>query len=351
MAWPEIKLTPRRKDGVRCMKSQRILIADDDEKVLMLLASSLQKAGYVTMKAKNGMIALEQAKHERPDLILADITMPEMDGFELCTRIREDPTTADIPFIFLTAKGELGDRVAGLNLGADDYISKPFHISEVTARIKTILQRTAFSGPTDTAEEGEMDLRGNLEQMHLAEIIQTLSMNQKSGGLKITRGSQVGKIGFEQGSIVHASLDSYTGEEAIYRILAWDDGYFVFDSTDPPDTKTITASINGLLMDGLNQREEYLKYKKVLPSFDAVLTIPDPEKTKGVKPTVKKILSLIDGQRTIQQIIEVSPMNYVLATKIIYTLLKKDFIQADANAETQDKRPEDYSQLAQELYE
>ncbi len=165
---------------------QRILIADDDEKVLTLLSSSLKKAGYDTSQALNGMSAIELIKNEKPDLILADVAMPEMDGFELCKLIRDNPETANIPFIFLTAKGELQDRVTGLTLGADDYISKPFHISEVTARIKAILQRMSYIHPSASAKESETDLKGNLQQLNLGEVLQTLQMTQKTGGLKIT---------------------------------------------------------------------------------------------------------------------------------------------------------------------
>ena len=111
------------------MRSQRILIADDDPKLLTLVKLTLQKEGFATIEALDGEVALAQIKSEKPDLIIADITMPKIDGFELCTLVREDPELANTPFIFLTAKGELSDRVKGLNLGADDYISKPFRLT------------------------------------------------------------------------------------------------------------------------------------------------------------------------------------------------------------------------------
>ena len=329
---------------------QRILIADDDEKVLTLLSSSLKKAGYDTSQALNGVGALEAVRNKKPDLILADVAMPEMDGFELCRQIRNDSETANIPFIFLTAKGELQDRVTGLGLGADDYISKPFHISEVTARIKSILQRMAYTRPPAPAQESETDLKGNLQQLNLAEVLQTLQMTQKTGGLKITNGNKVGKIYFDHGTIVQATLDKYKSEEAIYRILAWEEGLFEFDSSDRAETHAITTPINKLLMEGFDQRTEYLRYKEAMPAFDMVLKISDIEKTEETKPAAQKVLVLINGQRTIQDVINVSPINYLATTKLLYTFLKKGMVEIVEMFSDQEGQ-RDYGQLAQELYE
>jgi CheY-like chemotaxis protein len=332
------------------MKPQRILIADDDTKLVALLKSSLQKSGYATSEALDGESALEQVKAEKPDLILADIVMPKIDGFELCKIIRENPNTADIPFVFLTAKGELNDRVKGLNLGADDYISKPFHISEVTARIKSILQRRILA-TSEVEDEGETALKGNLQQMNLAEILQTLAMNKKSGGLKIINQSKIGKMYFDSGNIVQAALEKYKSEEAVYRILAWDEGYFEFDSNDKADKVAITTSTNSLLMEGFRQRDEYMKYQQAMPAYDSVVKLSERERVEEMKAAPQKVVALIDGQRTIQEIVNISPISYLLTVKILYTLLKKGIAEAIEPEREQQAQEEDYSQLAQELYE
>lgn len=333
------------------MKAQRILIADDDEKVLALLNSSLQKAGYETSQAINGADALTLAKKESPDLILADVAMPEMDGFELCRHIRDDPATEHIPFIFLTAKGELHDKVKGLNLGADDYISKPFHITEVTARIKTILQRMTLLAQQALDSE-ESELQGNLDQMQMAEVLQTLSMSQKTGGLKLINNAQkIGKIFFKDGNIVQASLDEHLGEEAVYRILVWEEGFFKFDSNDTSNTPPIEKSMNSLLMEGFDQREEYQKYKKTLPSFSHQLHVLDGGVSKEFKPATQKVYALVDGQRTIQNIIDASPLSYILTIKILYTLLKKGILEAKAPDLLSQSGDADFGQLAHDLYD
>ena len=331
------------------MKPQHILIADDDEKVVALLKSSLQKEGYQTSEAFNGAAALELAKKQLPDLILLDVTMPEMDGFEFCKQIRENDVTAHIPFIFLTAKGELNDKVTGLNLGADDYIAKPFHISEVTARIKSILQRIMMLSQHPHAPE-ESDLKGNLEQMHLPEVIQTLSMNQKTGGLTINSGGRTGKIYFENGEVVQASLGQFKGEEALYRILVWDEGLFEFDTSDAPNQPPIGKTTTSLLMEGFEERDEFFKYKKAMPSFSFSVKILNASSEES-KPTTQKIFGLIDGQRTVQDIIDLSPLNYLLTTKILYTMVKKGLIEAKENVLLAQSEIKDFGQLAHELYD
>ena len=120
--------------------SGHILIVDDSEPNLILLRSLLLLEGYRVSTARNGLEALEAALSEPPDLVLLDVMMPEMDGYEVCQRLKAHPSTSDVPIIFVTAKGEVNERVIGLEVGADDYISKPYHPDELRARVKAALR-------------------------------------------------------------------------------------------------------------------------------------------------------------------------------------------------------------------
>lgn len=117
----------------------KILIAEDDINIRNGLVEVLSREGYTLMAAENGQVALAKYRQERPDFIILDIMMPELDGYSVCREIRK--IDEQIPIIFLSAKDEEIDRVLGLELGADDYISKPFGIHEIRARIKTIARR------------------------------------------------------------------------------------------------------------------------------------------------------------------------------------------------------------------
>jgi two-component system, sensor histidine kinase and response regulator len=116
-----------------------VLVVDDNPTNLQLLIEYLDEMGFETLLARSGEGALEQARHARPDIILLDIMMPGMDGFEVCEQLKADPETRTIPVIFMTALTETEDKIRGFDLGAVDYITKPFHQKEVLARISTQL--------------------------------------------------------------------------------------------------------------------------------------------------------------------------------------------------------------------
>jgi two-component system, OmpR family, alkaline phosphatase synthesis response regulator PhoP len=124
----------------------QILIVDDEASIRELLSFNLQKNGYTVQEAGDGRTALELTQDGDFDLLLLDIMLPELDGIEVCRRLKENPQTAGIPVIMLTARAEEIDKVLGLEMGADDYVTKPFGMRELLSRIKAVLRR-AGSGP------------------------------------------------------------------------------------------------------------------------------------------------------------------------------------------------------------
>jgi two-component system, OmpR family, alkaline phosphatase synthesis response regulator PhoP len=127
--------------------AQRVLVVDDDHQIVRLLRSYLEQAGFQVMTAYDGEAALRDARRERPDLLLLDIMLPDRDGWEVTRQLRRDERLAALPIIMLTARVESSDKIVGLELGADDYITKPFNPREVVARVRAVLRR-AQGGPT-----------------------------------------------------------------------------------------------------------------------------------------------------------------------------------------------------------
>jgi len=123
------------------MAQERILIVEDEPNILELVAYNLEKEGWSVLKAANGNQGWELIQNEHPDLVLLDLMLPGMDGMEVCRRTRENAATRGIPIIMLTAKSEEVDRVMGLEIGADDYVTKPFSPRELVARIRAVLRR------------------------------------------------------------------------------------------------------------------------------------------------------------------------------------------------------------------
>lgn len=125
------------------MADEKILIVDDEEHIVELIKFNLENAGYKVLIAYNGIDAIKIIKSEKPRLILLDLMIPGLDGYDVCKEVRRDSLTANIPIIMTTARSEELDKILGLELGADDYITKPFSVRELVARVKAVLRRTS----------------------------------------------------------------------------------------------------------------------------------------------------------------------------------------------------------------
>jgi DNA-binding response OmpR family regulator len=140
-------------------KKPTILTADDDPQLLRLVSRNLELEDYEVMTASNGQHALELIEAQMPDLILLDVMMPKMDGFTVCQRVR---AFSAVPIILLTARGQDQDKVRGLDLGADDYLTKPFSIDELLARVRAVLRRAQFSASEPTQSMSATTTIGDL---------------------------------------------------------------------------------------------------------------------------------------------------------------------------------------------
>jgi phosphate regulon transcriptional regulator PhoB len=140
------------------MMQKKILVADDEKDIVELIAYNLEQEGFAVCKAFDGRKAWEMVNADKPDLVILDLMMPAMPGMEVCRMIRRQAETAAIPIIMLTAKSDPVDKILGLEIGADDYITKPFHIRELIARIRAVLRRSERRPDGDLPES--FDFRG-----------------------------------------------------------------------------------------------------------------------------------------------------------------------------------------------
>ena len=140
------------------MAEKKILIVDDEDHIRELLKFNLEKNGYAVYMANDGLNGLKLAREKQVDLILLDLMLPGMEGFEVCKEIRRDNIISNVPIIMLTAKSEEIDKILGLELGADDYITKPFSIRELSARIKALLRRSNVKYDNEILRFGNITL-------------------------------------------------------------------------------------------------------------------------------------------------------------------------------------------------
>jgi len=179
--------------------TEKILVIDDDENTLWLVGTLLQHNGFQTVSSGSSEEGLRLAQEERPDMVLLDVMMPELDGWELCRRIRE---FSEVPVMFITAKSGIRDVVKGLEIGGDDYIVKPFDNRELVARVKAHLRRqTSDKKPTDELSFNNGELRMNFlsREVHVRERLvdltpkefNLLSLLARNAGRVLTRGELI----------------------------------------------------------------------------------------------------------------------------------------------------------------
>ena len=190
------------------MAKEKILIVDDEEHIIELLKFNLLNAGYDVFTANNGIDAVKIAKAEKPSLLLLDLMLPGIDGFDVCKEIKRDNEMKKTSIIMLTAKGEELDKILGLELGADDYITKPFSVRELLARVKAVLRRTnSFSEIEEDVydsqnlkvdfERHEVFVNGEKVDLTLKEF-ELLQILIKNKGKILTRETLLDKIwGYE----------------------------------------------------------------------------------------------------------------------------------------------------------
>jgi pilus assembly protein CpaE len=148
--------------------AEKILIVDDDVNALKLIGYTLHREGYEIIAAQSGQEALAKAEEEKPQLVILDIMMPGMDGYEVCRRLRAAPQTAQVPVIMLTAKSQVEDKVAGFEAGADDYLTKPVIPAELMARVKALLLRSAYAAPAKAKNIALIGAKGGVGVTTLA---------------------------------------------------------------------------------------------------------------------------------------------------------------------------------------
>lgn len=192
----------------------KVLIVEDEQNIVDILSFNLTREGYDTLEAYDGPAGLQLALAENPDLILLDLMLPGMNGFDVCKKLRMRGST--VPIIMLTAREEESDKVLGLELGADDYITKPFSMRELLARIKANIRRLAMKAPRDTVPENLIDLGRitvDTERMTAFKDGAPLELSQREYDLIRFLASQPGKVFSRELLMEHVwNYEGYMGD-------------------------------------------------------------------------------------------------------------------------------------------
>ncbi|MGE0396046.1 MAG: DUF4388 domain-containing protein [Kofleriaceae bacterium] len=289
------------------MSKQSLLLVDGDTRSLRVLEVSLRKAGFTVTPAVSVQDALDKLELHAPDLIISETTFTDGDGFELRRRVRATQDWADIPFIFLTAEAAIENKIRGLELGVDDYLTKPIYIKEIVTRINILLQkrqRIRF----EERKDGRTRFAGRVADMPVVDVIQTIEISRKSGVIQFVgeRGRQAA-IYFRDGRVIDAEAGTLQGEDAVYRLLTWSEGEFEVVFRTVRRREVIQMSSQGLLMEGMRRLDEWSRLLEQLPPLTHRFEIDTAElaaRLGDVPDDNNRILRLIDGKRTLLEVID-----------------------------------------------
>src|SRR5687768_2296583 len=228
------------------MAKKNLLLVDADSKSLRMLEVSLRKSGFSVTTAISGQDAREKVKLSQPDLIITDTKLPgEENGFELVANLKAAQETAAIPIIFLSSENKLEQKVTGLELGVEDYLTKPIYIREVLTRVRVLLEKR--EKVQLERRERSATFAGSLGEMGLVDLMQTVEIGRKTGRLHIETRNQKGTISFREGKVCDARSNRLGGERAFYRMLVWNEGVFSMEFGPHDDPDVIELSTQGLL--------------------------------------------------------------------------------------------------------
>ena len=311
------------------MSKQSLLLVDGDTRSLRVLEVSLRKSGFTVTTAESVQDALDKLEIYAPDLIVSETAFPDGDGFELRRRVRSVPDWAEIPFIFLTAELAIENKIKGLELGVDDYLTKPIYIKEIITRINILLtkrQRARF----EERRDGRTRFAGRVNDMPVVDVIQTIEVSRKSGVIQFTaeRGRNA-TIYFRDGKVIDAEAGTLQGEDAVYRLLTWSDGEFEVVFRTVRRREVILTSSQGLLMEGMRRLDEWSRLLEQLPPLTHRFEVDAKELTLrlgDVPDDNNRILRLLDGKRTLIEVIDSSDVGDLECIQAISKLYFEDLL-------------------------
>jgi len=310
----------------------RLLAVDDNRLILRVIHDYFVPKGWEVTTAESVAAARIALAVATPDVIVSDILMPDVDGWTFFENVRKHKATSSVPFVFLTVERELPQRLRGLHLGADDYMTKPFAVEELYIRIERLLARGAALKAAQDAPGASL-LAGSVAHLAISDLLQILSLNGKDGTVRLQCGDDDGRIEFSAGRIVDAQAGAARGTKALFRMLGWSDATFrVLSRHDDVEHPTIGAATATVLMDGLIALDEWARWRELLPNPATRIELSDDARGRlfghALSPAEFDLLARSKKGVTVAEAIDASPHPDSKVAEAICTLLARGVVRA-----------------------
>jgi CheY-like chemotaxis protein len=316
-----------------------VLLVDADPRSARVFEVSLRNAGYSVTHVQSAVEAIEAIEVAIPDLVISDTRLAPSkgadaasalsDGYSLCRRLKDDPVWYAVPFIFLTSSASIEDKIRGLELGVEDFLTKPIYLREIITRIQLVLakkQREGMEGRTSRAS-----FTGLLSEMGLVDLLSTIDLGRKSGVLELEAPQGRGVVFFRDGRVVDARANKVVAANAVYRMLLWTDGRFEIRFGPCTANEVIEMSTQGLLMEGMRRIDEWQRMREQLPPLDLVFEVDVPEvlaRIGEIPDEINPILRAFDGRRTLMEVVDESGIDDLEALATLTKLYFEGLIVA-----------------------
>lgn len=326
---------------------KKILIVDEDTNYISGLRKELQQAGLEMIHCDDSQKAIDIMENMKPDLIISEVNLSPVDGHSFFNEVKSKFANKDVPFIFISSQKRVDDRIKSMEIGVDDFISKPFYNEEIVARIQNILQEITTFG--EYLSKNGKGFSGRLAEMNLIDLMQTLEVGKKSATINLTYHNYEGVVSIQNGNIVDANLKNLPPKDALLKMFLWTEGTYRVEMSKADYPRTINQTNDELIHEGRNRTIRWEKIKQNLPPLHTIIALNDIAfDVNNISDGEKKLLSSINGNTMIYDIIIKSPYDDIQTLEIVDNLYRKGYIK-----ETNDNyllQPEnDISRIKREL--
>ncbi|MBL8203902.1 MAG: response regulator [Blastocatellia bacterium] len=311
------------------VQSVDVLLVDDDRTGLMILSRSLERANFSVMTASSATDALETLNTFRPEVILADVTMPGMDGFEFFRKVRAKGLV-DVPFIFCSGRDGALDRILGLRMGADDYLVKPIVPEEVVLKVRLQITKVQYLRALKAALENKDSnsvMRGNFGGISVLDVLQTARMlGQGEYAVRFDTDEDSGSVYLSSGRVLHAETGWFSGEKAFSRLLQWEKGSFDIENRPYDDEPTMSGGLEELMLDHLTQIDEVHVLREDLQAKGNYFSVDVGGEYLNEKEII--VCDLLEGNSSLDKIFDGSLMSDKDTAETLLQLIEKGTVKA-----------------------
>jgi DNA-binding response OmpR family regulator len=310
------------------MDRKKILIAEKEANEVVDLRKALVMAGYEVRIAATGPDAMALIQSFHPDLIIAEMRLPQMDGPHLLQEVRNFPALQWLPFVLMGSLKTLDERVSAMKLAVDDYLQKPVDPDETVARVESLIREAELRATVpDRQSRG---FSGSLGEMSLVDLLQTLEVGNKTAVVRLRHANKEGMIYIAEGQVVDATLEALDTRRALLRMFTWNDGSFHVDIRMHDRSRSLTASTRDLISEGMTRMYRWEQLSNQLPPLQSVVNLNGEAGKAKITEEEKGLLLLVrkNGSKRIIDLVEESQYDDLRALTVIKNLYERHILKA-----------------------